>query len=258
MKELDVFRYLRKYRAVIAGVSVLAGIIFFLIAQLRIQQYTAVTVIEYTNSRADEGYSPDGKKIDTTEIYATNLVAQAMKELGIDYTEATADSIRMNIHVEPVITDEDLMVRIPVNNTKSVLGLFREDRYKSIFEAFFNLMFSVALAKQWGIEGIMAGTLLSTLLFPFWCEPFVLCHWGLHISVGKYFMFYLVHISFTAVIGVMTWLLCRTIGEGVVCFLLKGLICTIVPNAVYMFVYQQRDELLFFKETVKHMIQKII
>ncbi len=111
MKELDVFRYLRKYRAVIAGVSVLAGIIFFLIAQLRIQQYTAVTVIEYTNSRADEGYSPDGKKIDTTEIYATNLVAQAMKELGIDYTEATADSIRMNIHVEPVITDEDLMVQ---------------------------------------------------------------------------------------------------------------------------------------------------
>ncbi len=149
-------------------------------------------------------------------------------------------------------------MRIPVNNTKSVLGLFREDRYKSIFETFFNLMFSVALAKQWGIEGIMAGTLISTLLFPFWCEPFVLCHWGLHISVGKYFMFYLVHISFTAVIGVMTWLLCCTIGEGVVCFLLKGLICVIVPNAVYIFVYQQRDELLFFKEMVKHMMQKII
>ncbi len=111
MKELDVFRYLKKYRAVIAGVSVLAGIAFFLIAQLRIQQYTAVAVIEYTGSRSEEGYSPDGNKIDTTEIYATNLVAQAMKELGIDYTEATADSIRMNIHVEPVITEEDLLVQ---------------------------------------------------------------------------------------------------------------------------------------------------
>ncbi len=111
MKELDVFRYLKKYRALIAGLSVLAGIVFFLIAQLRIQQYTAVTVIEYTGARAEEGYSPDGREIDTTELYATNLVAQAMKKLGIDDTQATADSIRMNIHVEPIITEEDLMIQ---------------------------------------------------------------------------------------------------------------------------------------------------
>ena len=111
MKELDVFRYLKKYRAIIAGVSVLAGVAFFLVAQLYIQQYTAVTVIEYTGARAEEGYSPDGKKIDTTELYATNLVAQAMKKLDIDVTQATADSIRMNIHVEPVITEEDLLVQ---------------------------------------------------------------------------------------------------------------------------------------------------
>ena len=111
MKELDVFRYLKKYRAIIAGVSVLAGVAFFLIAQLYIQQYTAVTVIEYTGARAEEGYSPDGKKIDTTELYATNLVAQAMKALDIDYAQATTDDIRMGIQVEPVITEEDLQVR---------------------------------------------------------------------------------------------------------------------------------------------------
>ena len=111
MKELDVFRYLKKYRTMIIAFSILAGIAFFLAAQLYIQQYTAVTVIEYTGSRAAEGLSPDGSDIDTTEIYATNLVSQAMKELGIDYTEATADGIRMNIHVEPVITQEDLLVQ---------------------------------------------------------------------------------------------------------------------------------------------------
>lgn len=111
MKELDVFRYLKKYRAAIAIVSVLAGAVFFLIAKLYIQQYTAVTVIEYTGARAEEGYSPDGEKLDTTEIYATNLVAQAMKKLDIDQTETTLDGIRMNIHVEPVITEEDLLVQ---------------------------------------------------------------------------------------------------------------------------------------------------
>ena len=38
MKELDVFRYLKKYRAIIAGISVLAGAAFFLFAQLYIHQ----------------------------------------------------------------------------------------------------------------------------------------------------------------------------------------------------------------------------
>ena len=68
-------------------------------------------MIEYTGARAEEGYSPDGKKIDTTEIYATNMVAQAMKKLGLDYTQTTADNIRMGIHVEPIITEEDLLVQ---------------------------------------------------------------------------------------------------------------------------------------------------
>ncbi len=111
MKELDVFRYLKKYRGLIAGLSVLAGAAFFFIAQYRIQQYTAATVIEYAGSRAVEGLSPDGSAIDTTEIYSTNLVAQAMKELDIDYTEATANQIRMGLQVEPIITDEDLQIQ---------------------------------------------------------------------------------------------------------------------------------------------------
>ena len=111
MKELDVFRYLKKYRTMIILLSILAGVSFFLIAQLYIQQYTAVTVIEYTGSRASEGLSPDGSDIDTSEIYATNLVSQAIKVLVIEYTEATTDDIRMNIQVEPVITEEDLQVQ---------------------------------------------------------------------------------------------------------------------------------------------------
>ena len=111
MKELDVFRYLKKYRGLIAGLSVLAGVAFFLIAQLYIQQYTAVTVIEYTGQRAAEGRSLDGTPIDTTEIYSTNLVAQAMKALDIDYAQATTDDIRMGIQVEPVITEEDLKIQ---------------------------------------------------------------------------------------------------------------------------------------------------
>ena len=54
-------------------------------------------------------------------------------------------------------------MRTPVNNTKSVLGLFWDDRYKSIVEAACNLAVSVLLARRWGVAGIMAGTLTYLL-----------------------------------------------------------------------------------------------
>lgn len=111
MKELDVFRYLKKYRRVIVVVSILAGIAFYMIAQYYIQQYTAVTVIEYTGAEAEKGESPDNTPLDPSEIYGTNLISQAMQELGIKYTESTIDDIRMNIHAEPIITDEDLQIQ---------------------------------------------------------------------------------------------------------------------------------------------------
>lgn len=139
-------------------------------------------------------------------------------------------------------------MRIPVNNTKGVLGLFWDDRYKSIAEAACNLVFSVILARRWGVEGIMAGTLISTIALPFWYEPRILYRKGLHISVRKYFKGYIMHLSVTVIVGAMTWFLCRAIGGGAACFLLKCVICVLIPNVIYLIVYWKTDELSFFKD----------
>ena len=149
-------------------------------------------------------------------------------------------------------------MRTPVNNTKSVLGLFWEDRYKSIVEAVFNLIISVILAQRWGVEGIIAGTLISTLIFPFWCEPLVLYHHGLQISARGYFTSYAIHVMVTVAAGGMAWLLCRTTNGGWGWFLWKCLLCLVIPNAVYLIVYRQTDELSFFKKIVQQAVRKII
>ena len=145
-------------------------------------------------------------------------------------------------------------MRTPVNNTKSVLGLFWDDRYKSILEAVLNLVVSVLLAQCWGAAGIMAGTLISTLAFPFWCEPLVLCRRGLRMSVKHYFTGYFAHLAVTAAAGALTWLLCRALGGGLGWFLLKCLLCAAVPNAVYLAVYRRREELSFFKHAAAHAV----
>lgn len=149
-------------------------------------------------------------------------------------------------------------MRIPVNNTKGVLGLFWDDRYKSILEAVFNLALSVLLARRWGVAGILAGTLISTLAFPFWCEPLVLCRRGLRISPGAYFAGYGAHLAVTAAAGGLTWLLCRPAGGGFGWFLWRCLLCTLAPNAVYLIVYRRTEELTFFKREGRAVLKRLL
>lgn len=144
-------------------------------------------------------------------------------------------------------------MRTPVLNTKSVLGLFWDDRYKAILEAVFNLVISVILARRWGIEGIVAGTLISTLAIPFWFEPWILYRRGLHMRVREYFIRYLRYLSVTVIVGTATWLLCRMTNGDIGGFLLKALICGTVPNIGYLLVYRRTEELRLLKHVMGRM-----
>ncbi|MFQ9801542.1 MAG: hypothetical protein ACLR23_24475 [Clostridia bacterium] len=58
------------------------------------------------------------------------------------------------------------------------MGLFWYDRYKPIAEVILNLVASILLAKPFGISGVFAGTVVSTLLTSFWIEPYILYRRG--------------------------------------------------------------------------------
>ena len=137
-------------------------------------------------------------------------------------------------------------MRTPVLNMKSVLGLFWDDRYKAILEAVFNLVISIILARKWGIEGIMTGTLISTLALPFWFEPWILYRRGLNMVLRKYFIRYMKYLAVTVAVGTITWLLCRMTRGDIGGFLLKAVICGVVPNIGYLIAYRRTEEFRFF------------
>lgn len=109
MKQFSFFRYLRKYQAVIAANSILIGILFYIGARYYVQTYTAATVIEYTNDAATVGFAPDGSAIDTSEIYASNIIAKVIQNLGMDSDKANMDALRSGISVKPIFTEEEQM-----------------------------------------------------------------------------------------------------------------------------------------------------
>ena len=110
MKDFQILRYLKQFKFLIAIGSILAGLLFYYVANNRLQSYTASTVIEYTNAEASDGFAPDGSKIDTSEIYGSYIISKVIQNLGIDPSTANMDNIRNSISITSIITDEQQQI----------------------------------------------------------------------------------------------------------------------------------------------------
>lgn len=128
------------------------------------------------------------------------------------------------------------------------LGLFYFDRYKSLAEAFVNVVLSLLLVKYLGLFGIFLGTVLSMILVSVWVEPYVLYHYHLHSSVWNY---YKKMIPYTVIMGIAWWITdwaCQMAMGGsaggepwnilLCCFPLSLLI----PNVLFVLVYHRTEE----------------
>lgn len=149
-------------------------------------------------------------------------------------------------------------MRIPVANTKSVMGLFWDERYKSILEAIMNLAVSVILAGRWGIGGILMGTLVSTWSLPFWIEPLGLYRHGLKRRVRTYFARYFCYLLVTVLAGLLTGLMCTMAGGAVPGFLVRTVLCLVIPNGVYLAAYRRTEEFRFIRGLLKVMVKRML
>ena len=101
MREFNVLRYLKQFRLLIFLVSVLGALLILYFGNAR-QHYIASTVIQYTNSKAKEGYTPDGSPLNVEEIYSSAVIDAALADLGY---QSNVDSVRANCYVEEVVPE---------------------------------------------------------------------------------------------------------------------------------------------------------
>lgn len=57
---------------------------------------------------------------------------------------------------------------------KNAAGFFEQDKYAPIAQGIINLFFSIVLGVEYGIDGVLLGTLISSVLVPFWIRPYIL------------------------------------------------------------------------------------
>ncbi len=148
-------------------------------------------------------------------------------------------------------------MRTGVLTYKEASGLFWQDRWKAIAEAGINLVASIALAYVMGINGIVVGTIVSTLVAPFWVEPHVLYKYYFKKSVKSYFLRYALDFAIMIVCGVATYFICSLIPDGNLLLLaVKFVACFIITNVLLILAYLPTGDIKRSIEIAKSLFSK--
>lgn len=148
-------------------------------------------------------------------------------------------------------------MRQSVLTFREAMGLYWYDRYKPLFESAINLAVSILLAKPFGIVGIFIGTVVSTLSTCTWVEPYILFRHGFGAPVGKYFVHYALNTLLTAFAGAATWCICALLPQtGFGSFIIKVLLCCVIPNLFFLLVYVKTSEFRYFLTLGKSVLGK--
>lgn len=131
MRNFEIFRYIKKYSLLIFVFAVI-GAVGILWYGNKNQSYTAKVLIEYQDSNASKGLTPDGRALDITEIYSSKVVANAIEDLNLK--DSSIDYFRQGFAVKEVIPDDQKVI----NNALAEDGIARNffpTRYQVSFTA---------------------------------------------------------------------------------------------------------------------------
>ena len=150
-------------------------------------------------------------------------------------------------------------LRESIHIFKCRAGIFSPDKYVPIIESIVNLGASIILVKYFGLAGIFMGTTISTITIPLWIQAKLVYNDVFKISVRKYFEKYIYYLIVTIIIGVFTTLCCKYIhiSNSFVRFIVKSIICVVIPNVFYAIVFCKTEEFKYILNLIKSMISKI-
>lgn len=139
------------------------------------------------------------------------------------------------------------MMRKVVCIYNDAAGIWKEDKFKPIFGAIFNIAVSIIFTKLYGLIGVVIGFSLSFLLIEIPWETYVLYKYYFQKSVFCYLKKMLPYTSALIVSVVICYWLCSFLSnEGYWTFVGKILIVLILPNILLLICFHKKKEYAYF------------
>ena len=139
---------------------------------------------------------------------------------------------------------------------KDAKGLFWNDRFRPIIEAVLNIILSILFLFTIGLSGILIGTLLSILITG-WIQPFILYKHGFNKSSKDIILRIFYDFIIFIIISILTYLICYFIPHTIGGFIIKIVICIIIPNLLLMVANIKSEQLNYYIDTIKNFITKL-
>ena len=135
------------------------------------------------------------------------------------------------------------------------LGIFHYGRLISFVTAGIKIALSILLGADWGVFGIQISTALARIVTDVWYSPWALYKYGFRKKSAPFFGRYLLYLLVLCAECGVCYLLCAPIAiHPVVDLLLKFLICSIVPNLIFLLVFGRTRDFAMFKKAVGNML----
>lgn len=150
-------------------------------------------------------------------------------------------------------------MRYSYNLVKETSGIYNPDRYKAIFEAVMNVATSILFVKFFGFDGVLLGTIVTTLSVPYVIEVYVTFKYAFHCGPWVYYKAFAKNVLTTLLMTGISYFLCRTIfpTTNLLTFVAMGIICAVVSVLVNVLFYCRSEEFAYFYTLAKTFAEKL-
>ena len=131
---------------------------------------------------------------------------------------------------------------------KTTAQLVWHDRFSPLVQGITNIVCSILFAYIFGIVGIFMGTIVSTLVAPFWWAPRTLYKHYFNKGLKNYWCSYLLITAFSAVVAVVMYILCDLMPAGLGWFVVRVVACVLIPNLLFLLSFRNIGIIEFAKE----------
>lgn len=130
-------------------------------------------------------------------------------------------------------------------------GLFWQTKYRYIFSSVFNAVFSIVLVGPagLGVTGALIGTTASLVIMLSF-DPILVFREVFHKKAWGYYRTYFGYFVLTAATGALVYVLSLPFSAyTVVNFLVRVLLCLVVPNGLWFLLFRKNDNFLYLRDT---------
>lgn len=147
----------------------------------------------------------------------------------------------------------------PVESFRTANGLFKQGWYRPAIMAILNIILDYFMGRQMGILGIFLATTISRLTTQVWFDPYLVYKYVFKKKTWGYYIKYTIYTLITAISCTVVGLFNSSIPamNGIVHFILLGIIAIIVPNVLIVLLFRRTKEYEYVVELIKGFLKRV-